>query len=314
MDLLFATSGGDLNEWMAAFSKEFPDAHIRAWREGDNAPADFAFVWKPPVDALRDRAGLKGIFNLGAGVDGILKLDAQSPGALPKDVPVIKVDDAGMAAQMSEYVLYVLLRHFRRFDDYEKAQRNHEWASKLPAYRREDFPVAIMGLGELGAQVAKTVSGMGFPTRGWSRSEKRIDGVDCYAGEAAFDAFLDNARVLVTLLPDTPETREIINRRLLGKLAKGAYVINVARGSQVADADLLAAIAEGQIAGATLDVFHEEPLPADHPFWSEPRVTITPHVAARTLVPESTVQIAEKMRRLIAGQPVSGVIDRSRGY
>ena len=314
MDLLFATSGDDPREWMDAFAQQFPDANIRVWREGDRAPADFALVWKPSADALRGRQGLKGIFNLGAGVDGILKLDAESPGVLPKDVPVIKVDDAGMAAQMSEYVLYVLLRHFRRFDDYEKAQTAHEWASKLPAYRREDFPVAIMGLGELGAHVATTVAGLGFPTRGWSRSEKRIDGVDCYAGEAAFDKFLDGVRVLVTLLPDTPGTRGIINRSLLGKLAKGAYVINVARGSQVVDNDLLAAIGDGHIAGATLDVFHEEPLPATHPFWSEPRVSITPHVAARTLVAESTVQIAEKMRRILAGLPVSGVIDRSRGY
>jgi glyoxylate/hydroxypyruvate reductase A len=313
MNLLLATTDENPDVWVDAFSRHFPDAKVRVWEAGDDAPADFAMVWRPPVEALRNRQGLKAIFNLGAGVDGILKLDLQSPGTLSKEVPVIKVDDAGMAAQMAEYVLYVLLRHFRRFDAYGVSQAAGQWTPLAP-YHRDDFPVAVMGLGELGAHVARTVAALGFPARGWSRSQKTIEGVECHAGSAGLTGFLHGARVLVCLLPATPETHGMINRAVLDQLADGAYLINVARGPQVNDDDLLAAIGAGKLAGATLDVFDREPLPEDHPFWQQPRITITPHIAAVTLVEESSLQIAEKIRRILAGLPVSGVIDRARGY
>jgi glyoxylate/hydroxypyruvate reductase A len=313
MDLLFATTPAAAEEWMPMFARHFPDARQRVWVEGDDGPAEFVLAWKPAKAALAARPGLRAIFNLGAGVDALLKHEAQTPGTLPQGVPLIKLDDAGMAAQMVEYVLYGVLRHFRRFDDYAFAQQRREWVD-VPAYRREEFTVAVMGLGELGAHVARSVAALGFPTRGWSRSAKQVDGVTCYAGNDEFDAFLAGANVLVSLLPDTPHTRGLINRPLLERLAKGASVINVARGSQVVDADLLGAIADGQISGAILDVFHQEPLDPAHPFWQEPRITLTPHSAARTLPPEGAQQIADKMRALLAGRTVAGIIDPVRGY
>lgn len=313
MNLLFAVTGEDPQPWIDAFAQLLPDATARVWAPGDDAPADFAFVWKPPAAALRGRAGLRAIFNLGAGVDGLLKLEEREPGTLSNDVPLIRVDDAGMAAQMSEYVLYMVLRHFRDFGQYEQQQRRREWLPLHPN-DRATFPVAIMGLGELGTHVARTVASLGFPTRGWSRSAKHIDGIDCFAGADGFDAFLDGARVLVSLLPDTPDTRGLIDQRLLGRLAPNAYLINVARGTQVVDADLLAALDRGHLAGAALDVFHAEPLDSAHPFWTHPRVTLTPHISARTLVPQSSAQMVEKIAHIMAGRPVRGLVDRSRGY
>lgn len=313
MNLLFAMTGENPQPWIDAFSRLLPNAISRVWSAGDDAPADFAFVWKPPAEALRGRAGLRAIFNLGAGVDGLLKLEEREPGTLSKDVPLIRVDDAGMAAQMSEYVLYMVLRHFRDFDAYGQAQQRREWLPR-PPNDRATFPVAIMGLGELGTHAARTVASMGFPTRGWSRTAKQIDGIHCFAGADEFDTFLDGARVLISLLPDTPDTRGLIDRRLLGRLAPDAYLINVARGSQVVDADLLAALDSGHLAGAALDVFHAEPLDSAHPFWSHPRVTVTPHISAHTLVSQSSAQIAEKIAHILAGRAVRGVVDRSRGY
>jgi len=152
------------------------------------------------------------------------------------------------------------------------------------------------------------------PVRGYSRSAKQIEGVQTYAGEAQFDAFLDDVKVLVNLLPHTPDTNDVLNARTFGKLAHGAYLVNVARGAHLVEQDLLDAIQHGQIAGATLDVFREEPLPPDHPFWREPRIAITPHISALTLREDSVAQVSHKIQALLRGEPISGVVDLARGY
>jgi glyoxylate/hydroxypyruvate reductase A len=198
-------------------------------------------------------------------------------------------------------------------DEYELQQRERRWHT-LEAHRRGDFTVGVLGLGVLGSQVARALTGFGVPVRGFSRTEKRIDGVTTFAGEAHFDEFLDGTKVLVNLLPHTPDTEGVLNRRAFDKLARGAYVINLARGPHLVDQDLLDALASGQIAAATLDVFHTEPLPRDHPFWTAPRVTITPHSSAITLREESVVQVAEKIRALSRGETIGGVVDLKRGY
>ncbi|MCY1376535.1 Glyoxylate/hydroxypyruvate reductase A [compost metagenome] len=153
-----------------------------------------------------------------------------------------------------------------------------------------------------------------FPVHGWSRTPKAIEGVVTHSGEAGFDTFLSNCRVLVNLLPLTPDTRDILNRDTLGRLKPGGYLINVARGAHLVEADLLALLESGHMAGATLDVFRTEPLPADHPFWNHPQITVTPHTSARTLRDESIAQIAGKIRALENGEPVAGVVDPVRGY
>ena len=295
--------------WLAALQAALPEAQLRAWEAGDDAPADYAVVWKPPVAMLHGRTDLKAIFNLGAGVDAILKLGT----ALPAGVPIVRLDDAGMGLQMAEYVTHAVLRYFRRFDQLDAQQRSGQWRF-LKAYEKAQFPIGILGLGVLGSRIAAGLVPFGFPLHGWSRSQKDLPGVRCHAGAAGLDAFLAASQVVVCILPLTAETSGILNRETLSKMPRGSYVINVARGDHLVEQDLLALVQDGQIAGATLDVFRQEPLPVEHPFWQEPRITITPHIAAVTMRGDSVRQIAEKINRLQQGAIIEGVVDRARGY
>jgi glyoxylate/hydroxypyruvate reductase A len=309
MEILFHATGGKPEPWVADLQAALPEARVRAWTEGDDAPADYAVVWQPPRAMLEKRADLKAIFNLGAGVDGILALGD----ALPANVPVVRLDDAGMGLQMAEYVSHAVLHYFRRFDAFAQAQREGRWRFIKPHDRRE-FSVGILGLGVLGNRVAHALQEFAFPLHGWSRSAKEVEGITCHAGDEGLDAFLRASKVLVCLLPLTPETRGILNRSTLEKLPQGAYLINVARGAHLVEEDLLALVQSGHIAGATLDVFQQEPLPPEHPFWSEPRITITPHAAAATLRGDSVRQIAGKIRQLQRGEAIVGLVDRLKGY
>ena len=217
----------------------------------------------------------------------------------------MRLDDAGMSVQMAEYVCHALIRHFREFDFYEAEARAGRWSYRRPR-ERKDFAVGVMGLGVLGERVAKAIAQFEFPVNGWSRSAKTIDGLRCFAGEADFDAFLGASRVLVNLLPLTSATRGILNRENLSKLnagQPGGYLINVARGAHLVEADLIPLVDSGQLAGATLDVFEVEPLPADHPFWRHPKITVTPHGEhyARTQREASIAQIAGKIRAMERG-------------
>lgn len=313
MKLQLYVPDGRYAPWIEGFAEVLPEAQCVTWEDSKDEPADYAVVWRPPVAMLRGRTDLKAVFNLGAGVDGILGLRDEDPEALPAGVPIVRLDDAGMAAQMSEYVAAAVLRYFRRLDDYAGQEAEGNWKFIKP-YRRAEFHIGVMGVGTLGAHIARTLASYGFPVRGWSRSPKVVQGVAGFAGSDAQPAFLDGLRVLVNVLPLTPDTENVINADLLGKLAKGAFLVNVARGQHVVDEDLLAAVQQGQVAGATLDVFRTEPLPAEHPFWKEPRITITPHISALTLREDSIEQIAGKIRALRAGQPIAGVVDVARGY
>jgi glyoxylate/hydroxypyruvate reductase len=313
MKILFYTPQSDAAAWLADLRRALPEADIREWQPGDRAPADFAIVWRPPHDMLADRNDLRAVFNLGAGVDAILALERERPGTLPSDVPLVRLEDTGMAPQMAEYVVHAVLRYMRRFDEYARLQAEHRW-HVLEPHPRESFTVGVLGLGVLGANVAQAVASFGLPVRGYSRSARQIDGITTYAGPAQFDTFLDGVKVLVNLLPHTPDTHDVLNAGTFAKLANGAYLINVARGAHLVERDLLEALRSGRIAAATLDVFREEPLPADHPFWREPRITITPHSSALTLRAESIVQIAQKIVALTRGETISGIVDRARGY
>jgi glyoxylate/hydroxypyruvate reductase A len=313
MKILFYTPQNEAAAWLHAFARALPEADLREWRPGDTAPADFAIVWQPPREMLAERAGLRAIFNLGAGVDAILALEREHPGTLPRSAQLVRLEDTGMAPQMAEYVTHAVLRYLRRFDEYERLQAQRRW-KVLDPHPRDTFTVGVLGLGVLGAHVARSLVPFGMPVRGYSRSARQIEGVTTFAGEAHFDAFLSGLKVLVNLLPHTPDTHDVLNRRTFSKLARGAYLINVARGAHLVEQDLLEALADGQIAAATLDVFREEPLPVDHLFWEEPRITITPHSSAQTLREESVAQVAQKIAALMRGEAVSGVVDVERGY
>ena len=257
---------------------------------------------------LGQLAHVKAIFSTGAGVDAILKFADVLP-----QVPIIRLGDAGMAVQMAEYVVYSVLRYFRRFDEYEQQGRRGLWRP-LPQHQKEDFSVGVMGMGVLGTRVLEALAPFGFPLRGWSRSLKTVDGVRCFSGADGLDGFLSGTRVLVCMLPLTPDTDNLLEHAHLSLLPKGAYLINVARGAHVAEPDLLTLIRCGHIAGAPLDVFRNEPLPASHPFRDEQRITITPHISALTLPFESALQIAGKIVAMERGEPVADLVDRTRGY
>ncbi|MDR8731944.1 2-hydroxyacid dehydrogenase [Burkholderia pseudomultivorans] len=313
MKILFHSPHQEAAAWRDELARALPEAELRAWQPGDTAPADYALVWRAPREFFAPRDGLRAIFNLGAGVDALLALDHAHPGTLPRHVPLVRLEDSGMAQQMIEYVTHAVLRYLRRFDEYETLQRERRWQALEP-HPRASFTVAVLGLGVLGAQVARTLAAFGLPVRGYSRSPKQLDGIETFAGEHALDACIDGAKVLVNLLPSTPDTDGILCARTFARLAPGAYLINVARGAHLVDADLLDALANGRIAAATLDVFHREPLPADHPFWAAPRITITPHSSAETLRAEAVEQIAGKIRAFERGEPVGGIVDYARGY
>ncbi|HCL86888.1 MAG TPA: glyoxylate/hydroxypyruvate reductase A [Comamonadaceae bacterium] len=306
MKIAFCCTGTRPEPWLEGLSAALPQARIQVWESG--APqADYAVVWAPPQQFIDEQPGLRALFNIGAGVDALLRL------ALPPGLAVVRLEDAGMSVQMAEYVCHALVRHFREFDAYEAAARQGQWSFRKPRLR-SDFPVGIMGLGVLGQRVARAVAQFDFPVNGWSRSPRTLPGVRTFSGAEGLRDFLAASRVLVNLLPLTPETDNILNRETLGALQPGGYVINVARGAHLVEADLLALLDEGHLAGATLDVFRTEPLPADHPFWQHPAITVTPHTSARTLREESIAQIAEKIARLHRGEAVGGVVDVARGY
>jgi len=292
--------------WIDGLRAALPGAQVEAWSPGA-APADHAVVWAPPQQFIDEQPQLQTLFNTGAGVDALLKL------RLPPGLKVVRLDDAGMAVQMAEYVCHALIRHFREFDLYDADTAQGRWSFRKPR-QRQDFPVGILGLGVLGERVARAVAAFDFPVRGWSRTPRQVPGVACFAGDAQLPDFLAGTRVLVCLLPLTPATEGILRRETLARLLPGAYLINVARGGHLVDDDLLALLETGHLAGATLDVFRTEPLPAQHPFWRHPKITVTPHTSARTLREESIAQIAGKIRAMARGEAVRGVVDPARGY
>ncbi len=306
MNITLCCTGNKPGPWIENLRALLPEATITEWQAG--APlADYAIVWAPPQAFLDEQTRLRGIFNTGAGVDALMAL------RLPPGVPVVRLDDSGMAVQMAEFVTHAVVRHFRELDGYQADVAAGRWSFRKP-HRRSDFPVGVMGLGVLGQRVAQALASFEFPVRGWSRSPRTVDGVACFSGEAQFAPFLAGTRVLVCLVPLTDETEGILNRATLSQLLPGAYVINVARGAHLVDEDLRALLDEGHLAGAALDVFRTEPLPAAHPFWSHPRITVTPHTSARTLREDSVAQIAGKIRALERGAPIAGVVDPVRGY
>ena len=273
-------------------------------------PADYAVVWAPPQQFFDEQNSLKAVFNIGAGVDALMSL------RVPAGVPVLRIDDAGMAVQMAEYVCHAVIQHFREFDAYASDIARGSWSYRKPR-RRNDFPIGVMGLGVLGQRVCSALRQFDFPVRGWSRSAKSLDGVQCFHGKDGFNDFLAASRILVCLLPLTSDTDGILRHETLSRLQPGAYLINVARGRHLIDEDLVTLLDSGHLAGATLDVFRAEPLPLAHPFWRHPKIRITPHTSARTLREESIAQIAQKIHALQGGAPIAslaGVVDLDKGY
>lgn len=309
MHILFACPLHDPDVWVPRLEAAMPGCRISVWNpDGPPSGAEVALVWKPPVELFQHETRIETLFNLGAGVDALLKMKE-----IPPHVRIVRLEDAGMSVQMAEYALYALLRVSRDFEAFDQSQAHQHWDTR-EGTRQADWPVGVLGLGQVGARVAQTLAEFGYPVAGWSRTPREIAGVESFSGQEALPAFLARTRFLVNVLPLTPDTRGILNRDTLGQLLPEAHLVNVGRGEHLVEEDLVQMLEEGEIAGATLDVFHTEPLPQDHPFWRDPRVHVTPHIAARTLRDESIAQIAAKVARLMRGEPITGVVERTRGY
>lgn len=294
--------------WVAALATRLPEAQTFASRHGSGPLADYAIGWMPPDDFFSAQTHLRAFFSAAAGVDHLL----DHPG-LPAALPLIRLEDAGMGTQMAHYCLHEVLRLQRRSADFEAQQRLAAWRD-LHVEPPSAWPVGIVGLGVLGTQVARTIAAAGFPVRGYSQRPRQVDGVACFDASRGLRECLAGCRVVVLLLPLTPASTDLFDTERLSWLPRGAWLINVGRGGLLVEQALLDALDAGRLSGATLDVFRHEPLPATHPFWAHPKIRITPHVSAVTLVEQSAVQIADKLRRFEHGLAVEGTVDRSRGY
>ncbi|MBW8270202.1 2-hydroxyacid dehydrogenase [Caldovatus aquaticus] len=308
--VLLATRAEAMSEWAEALRALDPSLEIRCFPDvGDPAGIEAAVVWtEHDMAELRRYPNLKLIVSMGAGVDHLLRPPGPPPG-----VPVARLVDARLTQGMTEWVLLNVLRFHRQDPEYRAQQAARIWR-ELPAPDAAARRIGILGLGALGTAAARALSGLGFPVTGWSRRPKAIAGIECRHGADGLAAMLPRTAILVCLLPLTPATRGLINADLLRALPRGAYVINGARGGHVVDADLLRALDEGHIAGAALDVFEPEPLPPDHPYWSHPRVFITPHAASITIPRSAAPQVVENIHRARAGRPLLNLVDLAAGY
>ena len=295
--------------WVQLLRARIPDIDFRAYPDLGNPDAiEIALAWKPPAGVLARLPRLRLICSLGMGVDHLL-----SDPTLPRSVPIVRLVDPNMVAQMSEYALYAVLHFHRYFDRYERFQREQRW-QELPLPHTERRRVGIMGLGTVGQDCARKLADLGFRVSGWSRTPKQLAGVTCLSGAQALETFLREVEILLVTLPLTPETVGILNARTLKALPTGCYIVNIARGGLIAEPDLLDALDSGHVAGAFLDVTAVEPLPPGHRLWTHPSVRITPHIAGLTN-PETAVEpIVDNIRRLRAGQPLLDQVDLSRGY
>ena len=289
----------DPEGWIAEFRRAAPDLDVRLWEQrGDPADIDVVLAWRHPAGAPKHYPNLKLIVALGAGYEHILGDPDR-----PSGVPVVRLIDDKLTQAMTEYVLLHVLHYHRQMPEFIQAQRERRWIKPHPP-NTDERRIGILGLGALGLDAARRLVDLGFPVAAWSRSPKQVPGVEVFHGAAQLAAFAARTDILVCLLPLNDEMRGIIDAGLLAALPRGAFVINPARGGHVIDGDLIAALDSGHIAGATLDVFHTEPLPAAHPFWTHPKITVTPHIASTTNARSSVPQIVDNIRRVRAGKPL----------
>ena len=302
--------GDDPHEWIAHLHAHLPDLEVRLWPDvGERDDIEFALVWHPSPGELRRCRNLKAIFALGAGVDDVLDPDPY----LPEHVPVARLTDSSLSRQMTEYLIYTVLHFHRKMPAYAQMRSERRWVT-LASIEPAERCIGVMGTGVIGGAAAQHLATLGFDVLGWTRRPRRIDKVRGFHGRRQLSAFLERTDILVCVLPLTAETRGIINARTLGTLPRGACLINVARGGHVVDADLLAALDSGHLAGAALDCFNEEPLPPDHPYWAHPKVLVTPHIAGEGVVRSMTAHIAENIARSREGRPLLGLVNRDAGY
>jgi glyoxylate/hydroxypyruvate reductase len=308
------TENWSADRWKVRFDVVCSDRRVLQLPGAAFDPAEVAYaaVWKPVPGELAAFPNLKVIFNLGAGVDALM-----ADKTLP-DVPLVRVSVGDLTGRMAEYVALHVLMHHRQEPYLRQSQREKRWAPKYQ-WPASAVSVGILGLGVLGTNAADVLRRIGFRVAGWSRNEKNVDGVACFHGSAQLDAFLGQTDILVSLLPLTPDTRGILNRALFAKLKRNGrlgapVIINAGRGGLQNEAEMIACLDDGTLGAASLDVFSQEPLPADSPFWTHPKVVLTPHNAADTDADEISKYVAEQIVRFEADGALENVVDRARGY
>ena len=307
--MLYLYSAEQQDLFFRLFSAALPDWDIACWpQQVDEQRVTHVAVWMPPAGFFQRFPNLQAIFVMGAGVDQILQRDD-----VPAQVPIFRLTDAGMAQQMTEYCLYGLLHYQRQMDIYQQQQRMAQWLPQATRLNRE-IRLSVLGLGQLGMQVAKNLANMGYQVKGWSRQPRQIEGVMCVHGLEALRTLLPETDVLFCVLPATAATQQMLNAEHLAMLPRDAAIINAGRGSLIDQDALLAQLDLGHLRFVLLDVFAQEPLPGKHPFWKHPRVLITPHIAADTVPAEAVEQIAANLRALANGRHTTGLVDRLRGY
>jgi glyoxylate/hydroxypyruvate reductase A len=310
LNILFISSVDKADLWKQCMIAELPGINFYIWP--DTAPSkqdiDYIVAWKPPAGEIAKYPNIKAILSLGAGIDGIT-CDPD----LPRDVPISRLVDRCLTQGMTEYVIYWVLHHHRRMGDYAEMMASGGWEEYLQS-DTETTTVGVLGLGELGGDAARALSALHFDVLGWSRSEKSIDGVTCLHGLDGFDEIVSRSSMLICLLPLTEQTAGILNSDTFAKMPKNSIIINCARGAHVVDEDLISALDSGHLAGAVLDVFHQEPLPKNHSYWTHPKVTMTPHMASLTVPQSAARYMADNIRRVERGEDPLNLIDLSKGY
>jgi glyoxylate/hydroxypyruvate reductase A len=295
-------------QWARLFAQKAPELAFHVWPDiGDRAAVRYLAAWQPPDDPVGLLPNLEIVFSMGAGID---QFDLSR---VPAHIPVVRMIEPGIVEGMIEYVTQAVLTIHRDLFDYAAQQRAQVWREK-PVRAAASRRVGVLGLGMLGQAVLDTLRRFGFPCAGWSRTPRAPDGVDCYAGDAALDAFLARTDILICLLPLTSGTRGLLGARVFDALPAGASLVQVGRGPQLDAGAMLAALDNGRLDSAILDVTDPEPLPAGHPFWNHPRVRITPHIASATRPDTAVDAVLANLARHRAGEPMIGVVDRARGY
>lgn len=307
--ILIVYESENLEPLITGLKESIPDIDIHIWPEVDKPEKIEAIItWQPPLAIMAKFPQLKVIISLGAGVEHILR-----DSYLPQNVPIVRMVEPCLTSKMTEYILLAVLRFHRQAFAYQKSQKAQHW-QPLPLPETSSRNIAILGLGVLGSDAARKLNTLGFTVRGWSRKPKNIDGIECFYGQDQLKFCLSKCQVLVCLLPLTPKTEGILNGETFSVMSQGGYLINVARGQHLVEKDLLEALDSGQLSGACLDVFHQEPLPETHPFWSHPQITVTPHIAIQTDSESYIKSIIDTIGCLRAGLPLQNVVNHQRGY
>lgn len=307
MSLVIIAPERDASEWVEGIAAQDNNITVEVWPDvKDNEKVIGAVVWNHPEGSLRVFPNLKFISSMGAGVDHVLK-DASLP-----QVPIVRIVDEDLTRAMTQYIIAAVAYFHRRLDKYTADKKNAIWDQEAPP--EVPLSIGILGMGVLGTDAAHKLASLGFEVCGYSNSPKNLEGIKSFHGKEGFQPFIESINMLICLLPLTEQTKDILNIELFKKMQKGSYLINVARGGHLVENDLLLALEKGYLTGAFLDVYQEEPLPQDHPFWKHPKIMMTPHIASITNPQAAIPQVVRNYQAATRGESLQNKVDLIKGY